>query len=269
MTRRYRPIPNAKGETGAERDVELVTVPAFGAEWGKDELRGMTKSGKSEAKAERRRDVWKAWTRGEHGFFGGFLTRRLLVFTLFGLCIATGIILAVCLPRVPGFNFNSQSPFQPTAPGNGEPNTPERYKTAFSRTPANFSFHAWMDLRVNTHANILPLHFNSIRAQVYEANEFKLVATGNITGLGMKAKSSVPLLFPLTFEYQAVNASDLTWLRFHDACDNHVNHANGERPGIDVRVLIEMNIRGLVRTSGTSTQISGVACPIELPLDAP
>ncbi|KZV92562.1 hypothetical protein EXIGLDRAFT_647087 [Exidia glandulosa HHB12029] len=264
----YRPIPNAKSEAGGPTDVELVTVPAFGAEWSKDELRGMTKSGKKEAKAERRGDVWKAWTRGDHGFFGGFLTRKKLVFFVFGLCIAVGIVLAITIPRVPGFDFNGDAPFQPVAPSNGEPNTPERFKNAFSRTPANFSFHSWMDLRVNTHSNILPLHFNLISAEVYEATDLKLVATGNVTGLNIKAKSSVPFLFPLTFEYQAVNSSDPTWLRFYDACDNHVNHAEGVRPGIDVRVIIKMKIRGLIGTSGTATQISGVPCPIELPTDS-
>ncbi|EJD50892.1 hypothetical protein AURDEDRAFT_112016 [Auricularia subglabra TFB-10046 SS5] len=266
----YRPLPNRtdpKSETG-EPDVELVTVPAFGAEWNKDELRGMTKSARREAKSERRRDVWKAWYRGEHGFFGGCLTRKTLVFIIFGLIVVTVILLAICIPRVPSFAFNSEAPFKPTAPGKDEPSGPERYKNSFSRTPAGFAFNSWMDLRVNTHQSILPLHFNLLKADVYGANEHKLVATGNMTGFNLKAKSSIAMLFPLHWEYSAVNTSDLTWLEFYNACNNHVNHPDGVRPGFDVRVIIEMKIRGLVTQAGTSTQISGVACPIELPLDS-
>lgn len=262
------PNLNAKSEAGGEPDVELVTVPKFGAEWTKDELKGMTKSGKSNAKSQRRRDVWKAWTRGEHGFFGGILTRKVLVFVLFGLALAAAILLAITLPRVPSFDFNSQVPFRPTAPADGESDGPERYKTAFSRVPAVFNFNAWMDLRMNTRSSIVGLHFDKIEVQVYEANDFKLVATGNITGLGVKAKANEPMLFPLTFAYDAVNTSDPTWLRFYDACNNHVNHDQGVRPGIDVRVVIEMWIRGLIGSRSTSTQISGVACPIELPTDS-
>ena len=266
MSNRYRPLPNrtdAKSEAGATPEVELVTVPAFGAEWNKDELRALTKSGKRAAKSEARSGKVKAWVRGEEGACGTRFTRRLCVFVTFGLIAAAGIVLAICIPRVPSFEFNSLAPF---APINND--GPAQWKTAFSRTPANFSFPAWMDLRINTKGSMVPVHFNVLSAKIYELGEFKVVGTGNLTNYSVPAKKNMQLLLPVTFEYQAVNSSDLTWLHFYDACKNTINNAEGARPGFGVRVVLEMGIRGRLGKAGTSTQMSGVACPIELPLDS-
>jgi len=64
----------------------MVTVPALGPEWQKSEMRDMTKAGRREKKAESRNEKWKAWKRGERGMCGKYFTRRVFVFTLFGLC---------------------------------------------------------------------------------------------------------------------------------------------------------------------------------------
>lgn len=66
--------------------VEMITVPALGPEWKREEMRDMTKAGKREKKEESRRAKWKAWNRGERGMCGRYFTRKVLVFTLFGLC---------------------------------------------------------------------------------------------------------------------------------------------------------------------------------------
>lgn len=67
----------------------MVTVPALGAEWGKDELEGMTKRARREEKSDRFKVKWRAFNRGQYGMFGKkWLTRRTIVFTVFALCIA-------------------------------------------------------------------------------------------------------------------------------------------------------------------------------------
>ena len=66
----------------------MVTVPAMGAEWSKEEMKNMTKRGRKEKKREARREFWKAWNRDQRGLCGKHFTRRVLVFTLFGICIA-------------------------------------------------------------------------------------------------------------------------------------------------------------------------------------
>ena len=79
----------ADEESGSQGPVEMVTVPALGAEWGKDELKDMTKRGRREKEAEDFGRKWKLFHRGQYGLFGRkWLTRRTLVFSLFGLCVA-------------------------------------------------------------------------------------------------------------------------------------------------------------------------------------
>jgi len=93
---RYQAIPSpsikqaAPSITGVATDsrapVELVTVPALGAEWKADELRDMTKKGKREDKSHARKELWKAWWRDQIGFCGGWGTRKVFVWGLFVLC---------------------------------------------------------------------------------------------------------------------------------------------------------------------------------------
>lgn len=64
----------------------MVTVPAMGPEWKRSEMREMTKAGRREKKAESRREKWKAWNRGERGMCGRYFTKKVFVFTLFGVC---------------------------------------------------------------------------------------------------------------------------------------------------------------------------------------
>lgn len=65
----------------------MVTVPALGSEWSKNEMRDMTKAGKSERKMETRLDAWRAWNRGERGICGSYCTRKVCVFVTFGICV--------------------------------------------------------------------------------------------------------------------------------------------------------------------------------------
>ena len=68
----------------------MVTVPALGAEWGKDELKGMTKRGRKEQKNTGGfGQKWRKFNRGQYGMFGSkWLTRRTVVFLVFGICAA-------------------------------------------------------------------------------------------------------------------------------------------------------------------------------------
>jgi hypothetical protein len=76
-------------EEAAQGPVEMVTVPALGAEWGKDELKGMTKRGRKELENPGGfRQKWRKFNRGQYGLFGSkWLTRRTVVFVAFGLCV--------------------------------------------------------------------------------------------------------------------------------------------------------------------------------------
>jgi hypothetical protein len=84
---RYRTLntPPASVKGGHETEpVELVTVPRFGPEWTKGELRSMTGRGRSEEKKEERRQRWREWNQDRRGLFGKkWLTRKSIVWTTF------------------------------------------------------------------------------------------------------------------------------------------------------------------------------------------
>ena len=90
---RYQKIPPSTPKlvdmsmVGSSTDpVEMVTVPALGPEWGRQEMHDMTKSARKAKKAESRREKFKAWRRDERGICGKYFTRKSLVFSIFGLC---------------------------------------------------------------------------------------------------------------------------------------------------------------------------------------
>ncbi|KAH8114796.1 hypothetical protein DFH11DRAFT_1855446 [Phellopilus nigrolimitatus] len=234
--------------------VELVTVPALGAEWKKEELQAMTKKGRSQQKDAEHMANFRAWTRDQRGCCGKWGTRKHIAIGLFIACVIIAIVVAFCLPRVPSFNFNGTSPLlNGTAP-------PE---TIFSRTPANFSFAAKLDLQVDTSSGFLPLKFNDIGATVFDLDTNFQVGTGNLSTT-VPAKALTEIFLPLNFTYVAGNDTDVTWLNWYNACKSKSLYADGKRPGLNFRVTLGLNIAGLIGSHQTSTQITNVDCPVEL-----
>ncbi|KAF8607018.1 hypothetical protein BDV93DRAFT_468734 [Ceratobasidium sp. AG-I] len=258
----YRAIRDPTASEGtAANQVELVTVPALGAEWKASELRDMTKSGRAEARAEERRRKWREFNRDQRGLCGQqWATRRTLVVGIFFMVVVIGVLLAIFIPRVPGFGFLGEAPLSAAADG-GNPQ--------FLRSPANFSFDALIDLQVNTNSQVvLPLHFNNIHATVYDVTTSRLVATGDLGDYSVPAKSYAEIKVPVTFSYQAANSSDPTWLNFYNACKNKSQVTGGQRPGLQLRLVLELSIAGLINKPTAGTQINDANCPIELPSNA-
>jgi hypothetical protein len=81
------PSPAVKSHMANDTPVELVTVPALGPEWKTEELHAMTKKGRNEDKAYSRQERWKKWSRDQYGCCGGWGTRKVVVWSIFGLCV--------------------------------------------------------------------------------------------------------------------------------------------------------------------------------------
>lgn len=186
-------------ESGAS-PVELVTVPALGAEWKSSELRAMTKAAKREDRWDRWNTRWTSFRRDEHGFCGiRWMTRRLFVIIFFGCCCVVGIILAFTVPRVPGFSFNINAPL------NGSSHV------SFIQTPGlKFSFDTHLNLQVDTNSNFLPVHFKRLHATIFDSDTEIQIGEGEVTGKTFKAKSFNDFLMPVTFSYVAINSTDIT-----------------------------------------------------------
>ncbi|PPQ84285.1 hypothetical protein CVT25_013223 [Psilocybe cyanescens] len=257
------PSPMLKDEPLDGSKVEMVTVPALGAEWGKDELYQASKAGKRQRKKESRAQFWKAWNRGERGLCGRYFTRKVLVWFLFGLCVAVAIVIALTLPRVPSFAFDTSDPLQ-KATGSWATAVP----TIFAPTVANFSFPAFASLQVDTNSNFLPVRFSHMHAKVFDLDTNRQVGTGDYSHLTLPAKSFPQILLPLNFTYLAANSSDQTFTNWYGACKNRGLYSDGKRPSLKFRLVLEMNIKGLPSSHGASTQVSDADCPIELALNA-
>jgi hypothetical protein len=265
----YQQIPSPRPalldeDPATKGPVELVTVPALGAEWGKNELKAMTKKGRKEDKSEDFGRKWRAFNRGQYGLFGSkWLTRRTVVFLIFGLCAAIGIVLAFVIPRVPDFAIYGSNPLTSAT---GWFN--QSISAQFSRSPANFTFPANLQLQVDTNSNFLPLVFKHLDAQIYDLSSFRLVGTGHMNRTKLPAKQFTNIQMPLNFSYLATNDSDLTWIDWYNACKNPIQYANGTRPGLQFRLNIDMDIEGLPTKHSTATTVTNAACPIVLPINA-
>lgn len=261
---RQIPAPELKGDdTNVAGPVEMVTVPTLGPEWQKSELRNMTQAGRRERKMEIIKRKWKGWNRDEQGLFGGWLTRKRLIFFIFALIVIIGLVLAFTIPRIPSFEFNDETPLT-TASGSFN----NSIKAQFSRAPANFTFPAFAALQINTDGNFLPLTFTHISAQVYDLDTNMQVATGHISHQTFPAKTFANLNMPLNFTYVATNDTDQTWTIWYAACKSKTQYTGGQRPGVKFRLLLDMNIAGLPGSHAASTQVSDAPCPIELPTNS-
>ncbi|KAL0569678.1 hypothetical protein V5O48_012291 [Marasmius crinis-equi] len=257
------PATTPKGDdASAMGPVELVTVPAMGPEWKKEELQDMTKKSRKQKKADARSTKWKEWNRGQRGFCGGWLTRRVFVILLFIICAAIGITLAFVIPRVPKFQFNSDTPL-----ANATGDWADAVQLTFNRAPANFSFPAFADLQVDTTDSYVPIKFHPLSAEIYDQDTNRQVAKGDLS-ITLPAKKFNNILLPLNFSYVASNDTDQTWKNWYEACKNKGNAPNGVRQSLKFRLVLRMNIFGLVGKQTTSTSISDASCPIELAMNA-
>lgn len=261
------PTPSSKMEVDGptnQASVEMVTVPALGPEWGKSELRDMTKAGKREKKSDSRREKWKQWNRGERGMCGSYCTRKVFVWFMFGLCVAIALVIAFCIPRVPAFSFNSKTPLVNATGG-----WSEAIDYVFSRAPANFSFPAFASLELDTNSNFIPITFKHMRASVYDLNTGRQVGKGDLLHSQTVPPKAFPqLLLPLNFTYIVTNDTDQTWSNWYNGCKNKINYPTGSRPPVQFRLVLDLDIVGLPGGAMVSTQVASASCPWELPVNS-
>ncbi|KDQ62097.1 hypothetical protein JAAARDRAFT_30001 [Jaapia argillacea MUCL 33604] len=266
----YREIgpsaPRFKDEepaVGPNGPVEMVTVPTLGPEWKADELYHASKMDRKEEKWQSRKQKWKAWNRNETGLCGSWFTRKFTAWFMFAFLVVLAVVLAITLPRVPAFAFNSSTPLI-NATGSFAQSIPYE----FSRAPANFSFPAFASLELETSSNFVPMTLTRLDGQVFDLNSGMLVGTGSMGKLTLPAKSFIPVQLPLNFTYIASNDSDPTWANWYNACKNTGAVTGGIRPGLQFRIVLQMTILGLIGHPSTSTQVTNAPCPWELPINA-
>ncbi|KAL1686457.1 hypothetical protein GGG16DRAFT_96872 [Schizophyllum commune] len=244
--------------------VEMVTVPALGPEWGKEEMRNMTKKARRERKYESRHDKWVAWKRGERGMCGKWFNRKMTAWVMFALIIIIALVLAFCIPRVPAVSWANNSQYLVNVTDGDLADT----EPQFSRVPANFSFAAAANLQMNTQDNFLSVHFSKIKAKVYDSETNEVVAKGETGSMTLPAKQYPNVQIPLLFEYSGSNDTDTTWLNWYDGCKNKAASVGGERPALKFKVVLDMHITGLPKSYGGAVTANDAECPFELSQNA-
>jgi hypothetical protein len=165
-------------EANAQGPVEMVTVPALGAEWGKDELKDMTKRGRREKDKEDFGRSGRCSTVDNTGCLVangspavrscspslGSVPRTSYFLSAHWITVgqpalsSVGIVLAFTIPRVPSFSINGQTPlvsatgwFNQSIPAEfsrSPPTSPSRVMYHFRSTPARISYRSlsntWM-----------------------------------------------------------------------------------------------------------------------------
>ncbi|TRM56910.1 hypothetical protein BD626DRAFT_406310 [Schizophyllum amplum] len=265
----YRPVSTTPkiiedSASSAAGPVEMVTVPALGPEWGKDEMRNMTKAGKRERRNESRHDKWIAWKRGERGMCGKWFNRKMTAWVSFATIIVIALVLAFTIPRVPSVSFDSNKQYLVNVTDGDLADIDPQ----FSRLPANFSFAAMANLQLNTQDNYLPLKFSHLYGKVYDSETDEMVAEGDTGAMTLPAKAYPDVQLPLNFTYSASNDSDATWLNFYDSCKNKIASVDGVRPALKFKIVLDMHIIGLPSTYHGSVSTKDAECPFELAQNA-
>jgi hypothetical protein len=98
----------------------------------------------------------------------------------------------------------------------------------------------------------------------------------------LPAKDFPTLQLPLNFTYSASNDTDQTCeflplvfnfflthfflgANFYNGCKSKQLTTNNTRPGLQFKLMLEMNIMGFIGSPKTAVEVSNAACPIELP----
>lgn len=232
-------------------DPEMVSVPVLGPEWTKAELRGISNRGKNDRIRDKRVKNWRAWNRDQKGCCGvKWLTRTVFVFFVFFFLAALIVTLYFVIPRAVKFEF-----YQP------DPLSINNDTLVFNRVPTNFSFNADLHLMADASSSYVPVQIKA-DATVLDLRTSKVIARGTLERRTLDHKSNIPIFFPVTFEYAAVNTSDATWDYMYKACQHRWNGV--QRGDIELRVEVKQSIIGVVGHPISASSVHSVPCPAEL-----
>ncbi|SNX85900.1 uncharacterized protein MEPE_04609 [Melanopsichium pennsylvanicum] len=233
--------------------IELITVPALGNEYTKEELREMTRTAKRRKKRSNRKRRCHLWVSGQDHLWG-WLSPRVAVFIAFFILVALGVMLFFVIPRVPTFAFLSTNPV--VAIPNGA-------SMQVNHSPTNFSMQMGFNLRASNLNGWIPSHATHLNMEVTDLNTYQKVGKGELDSISFQQRGNTLFQFPVEFSYVSLNTSgDATFQDFYKACGP--NYDGVVRPTLNLAIKLSMKISGLIGTKVTNTQLGNVVCPFTL-----
>jgi hypothetical protein len=195
-----------------ERDsagMELITVPALGAEFNDQEVKAMKKPYKRRNKARRRGVEAQKWIKTDDRYCG-CLSPRIAVFTAFTSLALLGVLLYFVIPRVPAIAMQTVTPLVAVPNGGG---------MVTHLRPTNFSMDMKVNLRADNTGGWIPTKVKKMDMVVYDITTAKKVGTGTLFDQSFPGRKRTTFQFPVSFAYGSINATgDATWLHWINAC---------------------------------------------------
>ncbi|UZJ52109.1 hypothetical protein CBS101457_001429 [Exobasidium rhododendri] len=242
-----------KDEPRDGTDIELITVPALGAEYTAEEIKAMKKPHKRRKKALHSREKAQRWIKSDDRYFG-CLSPQLAIFMIFGSLAALGVMLYFVIPRVPTIAVQTVTPLV-AVPDGGSMET--------HLVPTNFSMDMKINLRADNTGGWIATKVNKMNMKVYDITTSKLVGEGTMNAQSFPGRKQKTFQFPVSFAYASINATgDATWLHWVNACGP--KYTNTARQALSLQLSITMDIAGLIGSKGTSAQLADLECPFTL-----
>ncbi|PWY98207.1 hypothetical protein BCV70DRAFT_35539 [Testicularia cyperi] len=237
----------------ANTGIELITVPALGTEFTKDELKDMTRVSKRKKKRASRKRSWQMWVHGQDHLWG-WLSPRVAVFIGFFIVVGLALMLYFVIPRVPTFAILSTTPVV-AIPNGASMNV--------NRSPTNFSMDMGFNLRAGNRGSWISTKLHDMTMEVTDLNTYKEVGKGDLESLSLPGRTNTPFQFPVHFSYVSLNTSgDQTWQDFYQACGALTPGVT--RPTLNLAIKITMKISGLIGRKQAYTQVNNIVCPFTL-----
>ncbi|KAK0562848.1 hypothetical protein OC861_005115 [Tilletia horrida] len=236
--------------------IELVTVPALGTEFSKEEMKGMGRAQKRKAKINKRKKKVSKWASGEEKIFGLVDRRVFMIGTFVGLIILA-LLLYFVIPRVPSIAFLTATPLDPVPNASG---------MKIGGPPANFSMDMLLNLRADNTAGFIPTRASRITVEVTDLTTGAKVGKGSMSDRSFNGRTKTVFQMPVHFQYVSNNLTgDATWQLWHLACGPI--YPNTPRPTLTLSVAMTMHVAGLLGSHQTGTQLNNLKCPFVLQRD--
>lgn len=242
---------------GNESAIQLADFPPLGPEFTDEEREQMTRRYKRRQWRKDKRGAVVDWFRGIK------IKRRrvriarprLAAAICFALIIAIILLGYFLTPRIPTLTITAKDPIVPV---------PDKKAMEVTTSPTGFKMNGTLLVRADNKGAWIPSHIKSLTADVSLTKSKVRVGHGELSGPWIPARQRSKLEIPISFSHKSLNLTgDTTQKMFQDACA-HI-YTGTQRPTLDLGVKLVIDIFGAAGTRETNTDITGLACPFELP----
>lgn len=192
------------------------------------------------------------------GWFNRWIALGLAIF----LIIFAALLSFFLVPRLPTIAYNNQTTLL------GDSSNGLSFE---AQEPVNFRFNANINLAMEAHKSYVRPKISSLDVIIKDLSSSSSaveVARGSLSkSLSISNKDYTPFDVDLNFRYSASSSKDLVWNAWHQAC-GHKWPGKEDRPTIQIGVVVQFSVQGLIGTFSERTILNNVTCPVELSASA-